>query len=74
MDLAWKNGKLSEAVLPSAAGNRCKVRYAGKMVELKMSRDESLHLRPALTSHYATSLNRAGSLAGFSGRNGKAVP
>ena len=34
LDINWKHGKLTEAILRSRAGNSCRIHYAGKTIEL----------------------------------------
>jgi alpha-L-fucosidase 2 len=49
LDLSWKHGKLMRAVIHSADGTPCRVRYGGKLVELKMAARKSQSLGPNLT-------------------------
>jgi len=44
VDLAWKNGKLTQAVVRSLAGIPCKIRYQGKMVGLSLKQGEVKYL------------------------------
>jgi hypothetical protein len=44
VDLAWKEGKLTEAVLRSLAGQPCRIRYREKTVELKTKAGEASRL------------------------------
>ena len=37
VDLAWKDGKLAAAIIHSALGKPCRVRYTGKTTDLKIS-------------------------------------
>jgi alpha-L-fucosidase 2 len=41
VDIYWKNGRLTQAVIRSLLGKSCKIRYAGKTVELKTQAGES---------------------------------
>ena len=38
MDLAWKNGRLTSAVIHSEMGQPCTVSYGDKTVELKVGK------------------------------------
>jgi alpha-L-fucosidase 2 len=44
IDLAWKNGKLTEATVRSLNGNPCKIRYGKKLIDLKIAKGETRHL------------------------------
>ena len=46
--MAWKDGKLTEAVLRSKAGASCKVRYGDKVIDLKPAKGETVRLNGAL--------------------------
>jgi len=48
VDVAWKDGKLTEAVLRSKLGNPCRVRYGEKVVELQMKPGETRRLNSSL--------------------------
>jgi alpha-L-fucosidase 2 len=48
VDLAWKDGRLVEAVLRSRAGAPCKVRYGDTVVDLKPAKGEAVRLDGAL--------------------------
>ena len=48
VDIAWKDGKLTEATIKSTAGEPCKVRYGDKVIELRIPRGESKSLGPEL--------------------------
>ena len=41
VDMHWKDGKLTRAVIRSLLGNKCKVRYGEKMVNLKTKSGKS---------------------------------
>jgi alpha-L-fucosidase 2 len=49
VEIAWKDGKLSEATIKSLAGAAAKVRYAGKTVAIKAQPGEPVRLDGALT-------------------------
>jgi alpha-L-fucosidase 2 len=44
IDLAWKNGKLTRAILRSPTGGVTKVRYAGRMLDVKLEPGQSIAL------------------------------
>jgi len=44
VDMEWKGGKLTYAVIRSLLGNACKIRYGEKIVELKLDVGESYRL------------------------------
>ncbi|MGH7972338.1 MAG: glycosyl hydrolase family 95 catalytic domain-containing protein, partial [Limisphaerales bacterium] len=44
VDLVWKAGHLATATIHSRTGEPCRVRYAGKIVELKIKGGKSLNL------------------------------
>jgi alpha-L-fucosidase 2 len=44
VDAAWKDGKLTEAVIRSTLGDTCKVRYGGKTVDLKTEAGKAYRL------------------------------
>jgi len=44
VDIHWKQGRLTKACLRSVSGQRCKVRYKGKTVELKTGAGKSCQL------------------------------
>ncbi|MDQ3814667.1 MAG: glycoside hydrolase family 95 protein, partial [Armatimonadota bacterium] len=46
VDIEWQNGKLTKAVIRSAAGATVKVRYGDKTVDLKLKAGESRTLGP----------------------------
>jgi alpha-L-fucosidase 2 len=48
VDVAWKDGQLTEAVLRSKLGNPCKVRCGEKVVELKTKPGDTRRLNPSL--------------------------
>jgi alpha-L-fucosidase 2 len=48
VDLAWNNGKLTEATVHSKNGGSCKVRYGTKWAELKIAPGQSKNLNPDL--------------------------
>jgi alpha-L-fucosidase 2 len=48
VDLAWKDGKLAEAVIKSLRGNPAKVRYGAKVVEVKTEEGKSYRLNGEL--------------------------
>jgi len=48
VDIAWQDGKLTEAVIHSSAGGICKVRYGGKVTTLKISAGRSIRLDSSL--------------------------
>jgi alpha-L-fucosidase 2 len=41
VDIAWKDGKLSKAIIHSLLGNKCKVRYGGKVIEITTKAGQS---------------------------------
>ncbi|MEI7954965.1 MAG: glycoside hydrolase family 95 protein [Verrucomicrobiota bacterium] len=43
VDIAWKDGKLVEAVIHSLAGNPCRLRYGPQTHDLKLAKGESFH-------------------------------
>jgi alpha-L-fucosidase 2 len=45
VDLAWKDGKLTQATLHSLRGNPCRVSYAGKTSDLKLGAGKSLAIK-----------------------------
>jgi alpha-L-fucosidase 2 len=50
VDMAWKDGALTEATLLSKLGNTCKVRYRDKTANLSIFLNTSQRLGPNLTS------------------------
>jgi alpha-L-fucosidase 2 len=50
VDLAWKEGKLASAVITSAAGGVCKLRYRDKTAELKTEAGKRYEIGPELKS------------------------
>jgi alpha-L-fucosidase 2 len=44
VDLAWENGRLTEARIISLLGNSCKVMYVDKMVEMETGVGEKVML------------------------------
>lgn len=44
LDINWKHGKLTEAILRSRAGNSCRIHYSGKTIELDTDRDRTYRL------------------------------
>ncbi len=44
VDMQWKDGKLTNAVIFSVKGQKCKVRYADKVINLTLSPSESVSL------------------------------
>lgn len=47
-DITWKNGRLDSAVIYSKLGNRCKVRFADKLVEFNTTAGNSYNLNADL--------------------------
>jgi alpha-L-fucosidase 2 len=43
VDIDWRDGKLTKAVIRSLLGKSCKIRYAGKTVELKTEAGKGYH-------------------------------
>lgn len=64
VNIDWKDGRLGQAVVRSLLGKNCKIRYAGKTVELKTEAGKSYHfdsdLRPR-EADTSTAETRAGS-------------
>ncbi|MGB2819812.1 MAG: glycoside hydrolase family 95-like protein, partial [Phycisphaerae bacterium] len=48
VDIAWKDGKLAEATLLPAHTGTCRLRYAGKVVDLKVEAGKSVRLGAGL--------------------------
>jgi len=48
VDIAWKDGKLTEAVIRSRLGGTCKVRYGEKSVELRTEAGKTYRLSASL--------------------------
>ena len=48
VDLTWKEGRLSKAVIRSIRGRRCNVRYGAKKILLEMKAGSSVTLKEAL--------------------------
>jgi len=44
VDIAWRDGRLTDAVLHSLLGSSCRVRYAGDRVELLVGKGDTCHL------------------------------
>jgi alpha-L-fucosidase 2 len=44
VDIAWKNGKLTQAVIRAGAGGPCKVRYGDKTIDLKTDAGQAYRL------------------------------
>ncbi|MCX5670911.1 MAG: hypothetical protein NTU94_06275 [Planctomycetota bacterium] len=44
VDIAWKDGKLTNATIRSVAGTACKVRYGGKVTDLNFTSGETKRL------------------------------
>jgi alpha-L-fucosidase 2 len=48
VDIAWKGGKLAEAVIRSTLGGPCKVRCGDKTVDLALGANQEARLGPDL--------------------------
>jgi alpha-L-fucosidase 2 len=51
VDVEWADGKLVQAVIKSKLGNKCKVRYDKKIIELETSKDKRYILNGNLEKH-----------------------
>jgi alpha-L-fucosidase 2 len=50
VDVAWQNGRLTEATIYSLRGAPCRVRYAGRAVEVHLDKGRALSLNDQLQS------------------------
>ncbi len=50
VDMAWKNGKLMEAVLRSKLGGDCKLSYGGKTITIKTKAGKSYKINEKMFS------------------------
>jgi alpha-L-fucosidase 2 len=48
VDIAWKDGDLTEAVIRSATGSTCKVRYGDTVTDVTLKPGQAAHLNAAL--------------------------
>jgi alpha-L-fucosidase 2 len=48
VDVVWKNGKLTEAVLRSSLGGDCKLRYGGKTMTIKTKAGKSYKIKESM--------------------------
>ena len=48
VDLTWRDGKLTEAVVRSSQGGSCKVRYGAKVIDLVLTKGGTRRLGPLL--------------------------
>ncbi|HEX2973756.1 MAG TPA: glycoside hydrolase N-terminal domain-containing protein [Tepidisphaeraceae bacterium] len=49
IDLTWKDGRLTQALLRSRLGNPCKVRYGQKVIDLQLPAGQTIRLGAELT-------------------------